>query len=858
MVFNLILIILAFVILGVGALIGARRGWLRALIRTVTLALAFVAAWLVTPAVTNSFSEALEELGNGLLNGAMAEGVGEELTNASPSLTSALAGLPAAAVAPFVFAVLFIVFALLALIVYAIVARICKKAPKKGKGVGAAIGLIAGVVVLCSVYMPLAGYAALLPEVIEAADTLEEADKVEISGLAADAAEPVSANFVLKATGALTNRLLFDRLTVFSVKEEETTVGKELGYVAVTVRDLSPLFEEDVDVTYLTEEQANAVRAVAGGLENSVIAPRVAGEIIPTMAEKWIEGKEFMGAEDPLAEIGDDVRPLIDDIFAFLRTTDRTTVSSDVKTVAEVFARISSSGAIAQLTDDDLPGAIRTAAQKGFLSGLVDTLAENRRTRTLIAPTANLGFTMLGRSLSLPEDKEALYGGLLDSLTTRVMDALYGEGSVPPVMRLSFDLYKLFGQYGIACAREDCNMLAAFLCGKYAEANYDTIRTDLSGAFAAYSAAIYAGEAEKDADPITAGRAADLADMLSSPAKLVQMRATVDDLTVTKAALEATADEKLHKEALAMEEVFAAIAGAVEESASGVISCDLDKMDTVALSRALVAIRGEEAAIPHGLSAAMQAATAGILQNTGMDAAAAENLLQYIADTTPEGDDGASDTLVTAITVVTVLQSDDITKKDIREAVNVMSDNLNGESANVLTDCITFGLLENYAANTEEETMNAIVNVVNDIIVGFGEAGSTLSDEQKEAEAVYLQTVLELALLSENDESTHVFMTAEEAAQRDREIGEGTNPDDIVSAAALDKTPEEFLNVIADSVVISDTVKNDTENVRIAVDGMMSNVEKQALADALGENVTLDDEMKAALVEAFALEEFMD
>ena len=64
---------------------------------------------------------------------------------------------------------------------------------------------------------------------------------------------------------------------------------------------------------------------------------------------------------------------------------------------------------------------------------------------------------------------------------------------------------------------------------------------------------------------------------------------------------------------------------------------------------------------------------------------------------------------------------------------------------------------------------------------------------------------------------------------------------------------DEFVDKLSDSVVLSDTIIDEQENIKTAVGNKMSQSDKDLLTSALEENSSISSQMKEALVNAFSL-----
>ena len=242
----MILLILAAVLIGFGALLGIFRGFKRAFIRFLTVVAAFFGSLFVCRFFLTNTEKVLN---NARLNAIIERfnvTILDQLKAELPEVYSVLIGLPVAILSPIIFTVLFIVASFFFELISMIIGFFA--GPKRGgKLVGMLIGAAQGAIVTVALMIPLCG---LLTNAVSAIETIE-AEQDE--GYTVEAVEQLSA-YKEQMTGVTDSPLyklvdkyagkpVCDSLMRYSVDGKDIDVKKETDNVARIYAHSFPLIK---------------------------------------------------------------------------------------------------------------------------------------------------------------------------------------------------------------------------------------------------------------------------------------------------------------------------------------------------------------------------------------------------------------------------------------------------------------------------------------------------------------------------------------------------------------------------------------------------------------------------------------
>lgn len=866
---SLVFTIVFFVLIAFGALWALKRSLILASVRLGTLMFAIIFSLIGTLVLKNMLGT--------LLEGIVAELLSEEsiasIIKASPSLTDLSNGLPGALVSPLLFFFLFLFLNINFLVVYVLLKRIPAfkkelKCKAIDRSLGAVIGAVTMVLILACFIIPFSGYVQVADDVLSTVaetdlDEKTEAEVVEIQNYIS----PFADNIAFKTSNVLLDKVVFENLVSCKVKGENINLVNEIAYLATTYTTMTPLIDVGFDFTEFSDEQAAAFRQFANDFDNSVLIPNILCELLPEVANEWNNGSDFIGIESPVASAPDNLQPLMTSAFDIMGTTTRETLKGDLVTICELLATLSENGTFANLSGSSSQDILKTLSGPGVISGLVDILYENERTRTLVADLTNIGFDAIGDSLDIPATDEDVRAELTKDLNEAIQNATKLEGYEAQVDDLSDSIADIFSNYGVTATEDEIELYAQAIIGYgpitsegEGEASADTYFSIIGSAMAAVNGTPTAGsitllstsETEderteklhaliRDYQAQNGNKALENAqgvtDMISGKTNLVHKVVTFDDIHVVKNELFVGSAESFHNQTLALEEIIIVLYDAFVDS-NGEFVIDYKTLDTASLSSALHKLAGTRTDADgnelHNLSNALTNIVKYALQEIGFDPSAADELVEHIVEKEKDNT-GKKDTLSATVALATILESSS-ESTDSKEQVTSLVQDLDGASAKVLSGCITPNLITNFTTtDIGKERTKALCDVTKDMLDNFGDLSDELSEEQMEAEATYVQTIFALATVADDGSVNSLFSSEE---NEDSKLG---------------KTADEFVATLNDSIVISQTILEETDSLKVAVSDKMDQKDKVALKAAVDNNTELSAEMRNALNIAFSL-----
>jgi len=877
------IIALAFVALGI--ILGIKRGLLHSAFRLTAVILAAGASIIIArslrPTVANLISQYLLEgkLGNMQLDPVFQlDPSVQELLNASPTAAELVSELPGALAAPLVFFVSFIVLNAIFYLLYKIPKRLTRGLKKKfsespagkaqvGRMLGAALSLVASFVVVACFLAPFSGYVSFADEIVTELEGVSIDEELDQTILELDKAylTPIKENKALSIAGTVMNPIVFDSIASSEIGGYTVVWSDEVAYLADIYGTVKPILDTGIDLSQFGEAEATALRTFAKDFRNSQLVPHIIAELLPAMATEWNQGEDFVGIENPANTVSVQLQPMMSTMVNVLETTTYESLTEDITTLTELLATLSESGTLAMFGEEISAKDIIAALSKpGLISGMIDNLYLNKHMRTLVADIANLGFDAISESLHIPTDSDAVRAELSEKLKDAVDKTESIEDYDKKITTLSGDIGNLFEKYGVSANKDATKLYAECIVGigplssedgsstvlDYFTIIADTLNEELANASLPV-APVYGNtpvnnkvkEAVK-AYLATAGNdaaknAAMLAKEIRGEEKLHHAVITLEDIHLSAMEMSEMTFEDMHKQSQSLEDIITILATVMTFGEDGSLSIDIEKIDTDAISDALYRLASTgidaEGHEIHNIAHAITGVIKYALYQVGINASAASELVNHMTKVHPDGTQ--KNPLSSAFAVLHVVQKDTTMSADeMKESITTMVKDLDKESAKVLSDCISSNLLNTFVADElPAEQTDALVTVTKDIITNIGELTESLTDEQLEAETAYMQTIFDLAVNAGESREESLFTTEEN------------------DTSSLDMSASEFVDTIKHSTIILNTVINETENLKAAVNNGMPEQDKEQLLDAIEKDTELPEDLKNALLDVFQL-----
>lgn len=465
---SLILSIVIFAFVALGVFLAVRRGLLRSALRLTTLIVTIVLAMVGAMFLKDTLGTLVE----GFLNSFLSGDTLNSITESSPTLADLIAGLPGALAGPFVFLFLFIILNVIFVIAYNLLKHIpIFKITVGNKLVdrilGGVVGAICSLLLVSCFMIPFAGYVNVADNVltnVEHTDLSEESAK-EITDIHQNFVTPLADNAALSVSDALLGAVVFENLFSCEIKGESVNLVDEIAYLTKTYTTLSPLMDVDFDIAAFEKDQGDALRKFASDFDNSAIIPHVLAEILPSAANKWNNGEEFVGVSNPTESVPDNMQSLMSHTVIIMETTTEETLKNDLVTLCELIATMAENGTLATLTSASSNDILMTLSDPGVFSGLVDILNANEHTKILVGDLTTIGMDAIIDSIELPEIDESLRAEITDDLNAAIESIEHIEGYEAQVDALSGNIADVLAEHGTTATDEELKLYAEAIIG---------------------------------------------------------------------------------------------------------------------------------------------------------------------------------------------------------------------------------------------------------------------------------------------------------------------------------------------------------------------------------------------------------
>lgn len=450
MIINLVLATVFLIIIGLCVLHGIIRNVGKARIRGISILVAAVFAVILT-LLTKDFW-----VSDSLLDGVLAETGHQQLfgdlMENSPTLGVMLFECLASLIAPLLCLAYFFLLTFATWIIYLILTMVFGERlnahTEKCKHARVRAGIWGGVwgIVICVMLMvPISGYieiAAPVSSGIVQADILEEDAESFLQETVDEYIEPVDRGIatVYRVFGG---GILVDSMTDFSIDDQDIDFSEEVGSVSSLACGIIQLTDDHV-ANYGSRETA-AVNAVADAFEDSTLLPQIAGELVYSATDSWLDNRPFLGIEPPTAgSMANLFDPFLNTFFEILHQDahDPVALQNDIRTVANMMNIFVEHHVFETLSNKD---RLMTAlSSDGIIPRLIGELGNNAGMKALIPEVTNLGVRAIAISLDIPNDREAVYEEFLASVAnavryTKVLPEEQRPAALTEGLKKSFD-----------------------------------------------------------------------------------------------------------------------------------------------------------------------------------------------------------------------------------------------------------------------------------------------------------------------------------------------------------------------------------------------------------------------------------
>jgi len=418
------------------------RGLKKSVGTLVAIVLSVIIATIITFTVCTPGSAAVNWLME-TINGILPEGDIKDLF-AIEELGDALAHYSVMLAAPFFFTAVFSVASIVVSIIVAIIVKIIPP-HKKPAGVanrlgGALVGLVCGLLVSVIFLMPVVGTINMATSLEDTALTEQvdaSADSSSDDDIVTDLIAEASESELIQILNSVGCGYVYDVFASSEFDGERVYLKDDVGTIVAMLGDVTLL---GGDMSEYSQEQIDALDNIIVSLDTSPLLKNVVAGIFSTASEKWTAGETFIGVEKFSA--GELLDPVVDEMLVIMTTSDKTNISADLGTMKDVFAILIKHD---MLKGGDSQTMLDKLSQTGAIGELIVTVNKNERMAPLADEITLLSIRTLASSIGVPADKTENYNQLMNSVADLLNDSHGDENRAETIEPQIIDTLENYG-----------------------------------------------------------------------------------------------------------------------------------------------------------------------------------------------------------------------------------------------------------------------------------------------------------------------------------------------------------------------------------------------------------------------------
>ncbi len=392
-----------------------------------------------------------------------------QLFQESVTLQEVVVGCASAIATPVLLAVCFMAYRFLSWIVYLLVILLCgQKMRRQDENssfrAGRTILLSALQALMIAVVwlIPVSTYAEMAPVVRDAvaeSKILDEDTQASVDEVMEAWVTPLNENGIVKAFRAVGGDALSRVSSTFQVKGEKTELKTELSSTANLVCNIYRLTESG-DLSHYGEAQAKAILSVVNAFEDSDMLPAIAGELLYSATDKWMNDQPFMGIDADVFRL--DESGMFDEFMELLMeiihedAPKLQAIRADLRTVGNLAVVLIRENVFASLGDQE--ALVSALGKEGLMSALVAELGSNESMKVTIPAMTNIGLRAVAATLGIKENMDDAYADFLDN----VAEGLRGVGALSATARIEAVTDLLSGQFDALGVAVDASILDCY------------------------------------------------------------------------------------------------------------------------------------------------------------------------------------------------------------------------------------------------------------------------------------------------------------------------------------------------------------------------------------------------------------
>ena len=402
------------------------RGVIKSRIRFICLLLCAVAAILTVVLFRNSLGK-FEALTTPILERMFPDRDVSELAaflTEYPGATQAAVGIAYSLTAPLMILLLFTALRFLTWIIYLIVIIATNKSIKEREVDiklrplrTIAYGVVSALVILFIVLTPVYSLARIAGPVVTSLNDAGVIPDDSTAKVVTAKIQDYSESPVLSLYGAVGGRKLNTAITTFEMEGTKTTLAGETEAISDMISDLVKI-SEGGDPEKWKDDQAAAVKSLAGSLSDSKIISVLICDAVGGITDKWLEGDDLLGIKKP--DVGEKFEPVFNKLVENLNrdASETERMSADLKSVGDVASILIRDKVLEKLKDSD--GVSDIISKGTTITDILKVIKANESLADLADFFTDIGLKSLGDQLKLPtvsdEEFESFFAEVTDSL----------------------------------------------------------------------------------------------------------------------------------------------------------------------------------------------------------------------------------------------------------------------------------------------------------------------------------------------------------------------------------------------------------------------------------------------------------
>ena len=465
-------------------LINLFKGLIRGLKKTIgtliAIVLSAVVAFILTSVICSPTSEFMLELTD-TLSSSLDMDMGE-----MGSLAEAITYYGIMIVKPFFFVLAYSVLSIIFSIIVAIVIKFIPVRDAKGVAKrlgGLGVGVLCGIVVSLILLMPVVGIMDIAADVVDVAEDLESAedneeyvdesanelDELDIAALADDGIFNVY---------RVSSGWMFNTLASADYEGERVYLKND---ISVMISALTTIQDLSVEMSEYGDYQIECLEEMIDALDTSSLLKGVVAEIFSGASEKWLSGEEYLGISFDSGEL---LQPLMNKMFEAFATSTKDTITSDLRTMTEMFEVLIKYGIFEKADDYE---AVLDTLGNGAISDMIVVVNKNPRMAPISDEITKLSIRAVASTIGMPENAEERYDLLMNEIS-EVLNSAYGMDNEQKLEFVNSGVTQALKDYGVEVNGEAADNIARSIILDLGS-TYDLTGDDVSEFFMIYAIA---------------------------------------------------------------------------------------------------------------------------------------------------------------------------------------------------------------------------------------------------------------------------------------------------------------------------------------------------------------------------------